>query len=868
MTEKTPSCTGCGKCYYRKQRFVGGRGNINAPLVIVGESPGTDELVSQKPFTGPSGRILQAQLDKLGLKPEDYWITNAMQCIPVKVDDAKKNQTHMANAVRVCNNRLMAEIGAAPRKVILAAGNAALWSVTGQTDTKITQVRGRLYKSQHADVGVMGTVHPAFLLRGGAGYTQKFKEDIEYAVNLSKGGVPKQWVEPKYWICETEDDIRDVRRRLHEDCHEYQELHPGIPKFNQTPVGCDIETAGFNHRHDDILCYGISANPHKVYIIPEVLVLSLASKELLEDEDFHWIGHNWKFDVKFLRYRKIKARQNQDTMLLSYVQNENRGIHDLDQVASDVLGAPPHKHILDKYLPNRRTSYRVVPRKLLHKYLAFDVGKTISIFYAYWPQVEGEKWNKMAYNDLYMPAAEMLAEVEMNGICVNQKQVKENSYTYRKKIWQVKKDLDALTMAKFGRTYNPASPQQMQDLLWNQLGLRPMGTSTDEDHLKEVEAELRDRHIVCQELKLLMDYRKAAKIYGTFIRPLIPMAERTEAERKKKDQKVFIQEDGLVYATFKIHGTRTGRLSSNDPNLQNQPRLTDIRNQFMARTGLDGIQRWLMEVDYNQAELRSLAVMSGDPALLNIYLTGKNIHYEVSMDLWGKDWLQRYTEEHKKKDQEDYDLAKFQYIRTKAVNFGIIYGREAPSLAEEFNITTWEAQAMIDGWASKFPVAWAFIQKCRMAPQLNQTILTVYGRRKRATVAARENINSLMNEAANFPHQSTASDYTLDSATRLYKPLRTQFDARIVNLIHDAIYIDFPPIPEVAFAVAKMVVSEMEATPRMKGVTAITFEAEPEVGISWGSLHKMKGKDLPEFEAWMASQPQSTAEITGLTSSS
>lgn len=845
-----PPCTGCGKCYFNKLRFVGGRGDPKSPLLIVGESPGGEELIRNEPFRGPSGKILNEELSKWLPGEQSYWMTNAMQCVPEKVTDALANHKHMSNAVNRCRKRLLAEIEVSPRKVIIAVGNAALWALTGRYDLKITQVRGRLIKSDLCDIGIVPTVHPAFLLRGGGGYSQKFKEDIQYACDLAKGHPPRKFVEPEWFVAETEEDVRNYHKLLKDnwqDLKELADLDPTfrLPPYNKPTVACDIETTGFRHRTDRILCAGLATDPRYVYIIPEHLIHTTAYKELMEDPEFRFCNHNWKFDLKFLRNIGINAPCDDDTMLMSYVLNENRGIHDLDAVASDVLGAPPHKKVLSKYLAKKSDSFEKVPVKVLHKYNAFDVSKTIAIFNEfYWP-VNADRLNKMAYYDLYMPASDMLIDVEMNGIFVNREQVRKNAIVYRQRLKDIKAKMHELTkefLREKEDPFNPASPQQMKELLYVRLGLGKPTESTDKDTIKLLTSRL-DREKDFKNLAIvrqLTAYRQAAKIYGTYVRPLLSKSERTPAEQKKKDLKNYLQNDGRVYATFLIHGTQTGRLASRDPNLQNQPRLGDLRDQLMASPG-----RWLMEIDYNQAELRSLAYMSRDPELLRIYSDpdALSLHYEVSVDLWGESWLERYTDEHKEKDKDDYDLAKLQYIRTKAVNFGIVYGRTAQSLAEEFEIPISEAQIMIDGWARKFPEAWKFIEMCRSAPVTGRTLKTVYGRRKRPKFASAANMSGLQNEAANFPHQSTASDFTLDSAVQLYRPLKVQFDTRIVNLVHDAIYLDLPPDRELAHTVARYVVDVMEETPRKKGITKITFVAEPELGISWGSLHKVDKED-------------------------
>lgn len=144
---------------------VGGRGDPNSPFVIIGESPGKQELDRGEPFIGPSGKVLDSALDQHHEKPQPY-IMNAMQCWPGYGDD--KNEERLQQGVAACRQRVLDELAKAPRRVVLALGAPALWSVTGNYNYKITQERGKVLPIPGLDVGVVPSVHPAFLMRGGS----------------------------------------------------------------------------------------------------------------------------------------------------------------------------------------------------------------------------------------------------------------------------------------------------------------------------------------------------------------------------------------------------------------------------------------------------------------------------------------------------------------------------------------------------------------------------------------------------------------------------------------------------------------------------------------------------------------------------
>lgn len=574
-------------------------------------------------------------------------------------------------------------------------------------------------------------------------------------------------------------------------------------------------------------------DPKRVYIVDVDLIPSL--RDVLINKvsvlnshshggHFKWLWHNGKFDIKFLRRQfDVKAGVDQDTMLMSYAMEERRGFHDLDQVAADELGAPYHKEMLDAYLPSKKHSYAVIPRSVLWEYLAYDVSKTKGCYISMYLRIHADSKNKTLYNQVLLPASELLADVENNGMLVDMRQRAANVKVFEDIMRTHRDELDRIVLkhnpsASYRTTgrvsegggkvvagINPNSPIQVSAFLYDNLKLAKSNLGTGADVLEKLPPH--------PAVNALQKYRKAAKAFSTFVKPLPEQ----------------ISSDGRVHSTYLIHGTGTGRLSSKNPNMQNQPRDPLIRAQFEATGGYK-----YCEMDLDQAELRSLAALSGDKALCHIYETkGLSLHKVVSINLWGKDWPARYAID----DSNDpvYYEAKEQYMRTKALNFGIVYGREAPSIAKEFGISIEEAQYMIDGWAKQFPDAWKFIGKCRLAPIKGQNLTTPFGRRKRAGVIAREQIRDLQNEASNFPHQSIASDITLVAAIEVNSWLAER-DIKIVNLVHDAIITEYPDDDDLFIEMANHVTSVMERVPLDWGIDRIPFSADAKTGFNWGDL--------------------------------
>lgn len=179
-----------------------------------------------------------------------------------------------------------------------------------------------------------------------------------------------------------------------------------------------------------------------------------------------------------------------------------------------------------------------------------------------------------------------------------------------------------------------------------------------------------------------------------------------------------------------------------------------------------------------------------------------------------------------------------QKMRAKNVNFGIVYGITAAGLSEQIEDTTQEAARMLAAWGKKFPTAWAFIQLCRNAPLFGKDLVTVFGHKKRFGVVAPEILVNLQNEAANFPHQSTASTITMQAGIRLEPILRREFNTKIVNTVHDCLLLEAPLNREIIEAVTKLTIVEMQQVPIDWGITRVPFIADAKCGVRWGSMEK------------------------------
>ena len=792
----------CENCYF-KGDTIDYKGDITSPFVVIGESPGILELIDKKPFLGEPGTLLDSVLNEFKdkLKIEPLFLT-AINCLP-----KRKDGKHLNKAVECCSNRVHQTLKMHPRKVILALGNGAVWSTVGNHNLKITQIRGKVYESKLCSKGIFACVHPSYILRGG-GNLQQFKRDILEAINLFNGvdlneqqSIGEEDTRPiiraagnftflNYTLAETSEDVQEIISQL-----------KALPK--DSIVGCDFETDGFDPRKNEahidgktflnagIICLGLSWAKDTTYVIPGHLLVD----ELWQTE-CRYAWHNGKFDIGWGRqYNMPSIRVDEDTMLMSYAMNEMGGIHDLEQVGHDWLNAPNYKNMLEVHLPSKKHSYANIPKDVLYKYQAIDTNLTYCLAELLRPKINSDDKLRRVYEEILIPATEFLHNVERVGMYVDLEQLEYNEVALNTYLHKLESEMNRISIAAADITVNPRSPKQLAKFLYDVLKLGNLDQSTDDETLQK----LPDHPFVL----ILRKHRKAQKLVSTYIRPV-------------KEKSVI---DGLLHTTFKIHGTATGRLSSNKPNMQNIPRHPAIRGMFIANKG-----RAILECDLSQAELRMLAQLSGDQALARIFIEDQlSLHDAVAIEMFGKGFT---------KDQK---------VAAKCVNFGIVYGITGVGLANRIslftgqNITVRTAEEYIAAWAARFPDAWNFIQSCRLAVNKSQTLVSAFGRRRRFSVVTQARLQGLQNEAANFPHQSGASDITLLSGIYLRPLIKEKFDANICNTVHDCLVIDLPDNISIINKCATEVLYTMQNIPKLWGLCDIPFKAEAEIGYRWGN---------------------------------
>ncbi len=826
----------CAGCPYRptgrrKEGLVGSVGPIDAPICIVGEAPGRNEVRKGLPFIGDSGKVLDRALELAGINREDVFVTNALLCRPTESPPSEES-------ILSCQERLWQEVAAHDRTVILALGNTAMRSLTNDFKLKITAERGRVHEDPFGLI--MPSFHPASILRS-RGEWHHFVADVRYAAALAGGAKPKTPGDVNY-----QHVVSDKYIKLENHLSPTPDASPlvkatreVVDRLLQYPyLAIDIETSTWEPDQfypegvpGRILNFGVAFDFNKAIVFDGSLCYHEGAKaelvRLFSSKASRFIWHNGKFDTKWLRVLGIPARVDEDTMLMHYTLDESKGSHGLEQLGQSWLGADDWKARLRRDFPAVKQSFANVSVSGLALYNAKDVDATLQLYHQLKEKLDKSKVLTRLYEKLLIPASEFLYGVEQNGLKVDiahldllkamlEKQAEEALEVLHDAIesfWDPLKYQAFSGAKKPPKFFNPSSHQQVAWCLVQVYGkdapyVRQADVAGRGRVIRgKVVISTREEHLVklapTPFVKSLLSYREAVKRLGTF----------GEGIRSR------IKADGRIHSTYALHTTETGRLSSRDPNLQNIPHDPQYRNIFHTPPG-----RSFVELDYSQMELRLLAHFSGDEWLKNVYIERRNLHDEVARAMFGDDY--GYPEK----------------MRAKALNFGIAYGRNDLSISQEFNITIQEAQQMRDAYFARMPKVLELITRLRAQVRTGQTMVTPFGRRRRFGVITKDFVVRLENEAANFPMQSVTSDLTLYSAMTVTREFKKYgVDAFVVNLVHDSILIecDDSIVADVAAAaretMLRLPVTILKAT--------VPFDVSVGTGKRWG---EMKDYALPE----------------------
>lgn len=575
----------------------------------------------------------------------------------------------------------------------------------------------------------------------------------------------------------------------------------------QTSICFDTETTGLDPRRALPLGIAFCFQPHRAFYVvcPDDQSKALAVIEefrcIFEDEAIAKTGHNLKYDVTLLKWHGFDVYGELFDTMLAHSMKEPEMRHGLDYLSKLYLGYKPiPTSALIGPKGEDQKSMRDVDIEQVSEYACEDADVTLQVAGAIRPDIETRGVSKVCY-EVECPLIPVLVDMEYQGVRLDT----DALAIFSKKLEAEIEQLQQQVFDAAGHEFNIDSPKQLGVVLYEELELEknPKKTSTGQYSTREAELErLSNRHQIIADV---LDYRNARKLKTVYVDQLPNSVN---------------EKTGRLHTHYSQVWTATGRIQSNDPNLQTIPvrkeRGRDIRAAFIPRDD----DHLLLSADYSQIELRVMAELSGDEAMLEAFSSGDDIHTITASKVYKVD-VQDVTREMRDK--------------AKTVNFGIIYGISAFGLQQRLNIPRAEASELINNYFEKYPRVQEYIDRTIAFAKEHGYVATQTGRRRYIrdiNSRSRTVVNAAERLAMNSPIQGTAADMLKLAMIKVFRALREGgFETKMVLTVHDEIVFDM--LKSEQQKVMPVIEEAMKTTLPMK----VPIVVEMGVGKNWLEAH-------------------------------
>ena len=521
-------------------------------------------------------------------------------------------------------------------------------------------------------------------------------------------------------------------------------------------------------------------------------------KPVLENPSIQKVGQNFKYDLTIFARNGIDVQGVAfDTMLESYVLNST-GRHNMDDLAKRYLG---HQTISFEEIAGKgknQLTFNQIPLEQAAEYAAEDADVTMKLQQVLWEKLSKEPTLEKLFKEMELPLLGVLSRMERRGVLIDSDALFLQSNEIANRLSELEEQAYVLA----GQPFNLASTKQLQEILFDKLGLpviqkTPKGApSTNEEVLEEL--------AFSHELpKVLVEHRGLSKLKSTYTDKLPQMVN---------------PQTGRVHTSYHQAVTATGRLSSSDPNLQNIPIRNEegrrIRQAFIAREGFT-----VVAADYSQIELRIMAHLSQDQGLINAFTQGKDIHRSTAAEIFGVA-LDEVTSEQRR--------------NAKAINFGLIYGMSAFGLSRQLGIGRADAQSYMDLYFKRYPGVQTFMHDIREKAKAQGYVETLFGRR--LYLPDINSSNGMRRKAAervaiNAPMQGTAADIIKRAMIQLDQKLQNDPDIAMIMQVHDELVFEVRS-EKVAFY-SELIKTQMESAADL----VVPLIVEVGQGTNWDEAH-------------------------------
>ncbi len=605
-----------------------------------------------------------------------------------------------------------------------------------------------------------------------------------------------------------ETPVAPVTLRSHSDTpHQYHLIadEAGRKALCETLLTCssvcfDTETTGLDALHAELVGLSFSMAPHQGWYVPvpqdreEAQRIVDGFKPVFEHEGIRKIAQNLKYDLTVLASYGVTLKGELfDTMIAHFLLHPDMR-HSMDVLSETYLHYSPIS--IESLIGKRgkdQLNMRDVPVDQVAEYAAEDADVTFQLGDVFVPRLKQTGSEKL-FQDVEMPLVPVLAAMEREGITVDPNSLRQLSETLATDIVTVEREIQEMA----GKKFNVSSPKQVGEVLFEELKIveKPAKTKTGQySTAEDVLSKLENKHPI---VRRILDYRELVKLKNTYV-DVLP--------------ELIHPDSGRIHTTFNQVVAVTGRLSSDNPNLQNIPIRTErgreIRKAFVPRSK----EFVLLSADYSQIELRIIAELSGDPGMLEAFRSGEDIHAATASKVYGVALA---------------DVTGDMRRNAKMVNFGIIYGISAFGLSERLNISRTEAKSIIDNYFQQYPLIKSYMDDAIAKAKEMGYVETILGRRRylRDINSANATVRGFAERnAINAPIQGSAADMIKLAMIRIHQEiLQRKLRSRMVLQVHD----------ELVFDVFRPELDEVKAfvTDHMKN--ALTLQVPIEVGVGSG----------------------------------
>ncbi|MGS2727457.1 DNA polymerase I [Psychroserpens sp. BH13MA-6] len=605
-----------------------------------------------------------------------------------------------------------------------------------------------------------------------------------------------------------------TRNTIKTTSHFYQSVAPGMATtlfvknlMNQTSVCFDTETTGLNPLTAELVGISFSWEAGKGFYVPfpeekeKAHELIEVLRPFFENEAIEKIGQNLKYDIKVLaKYHLDVKGKLFDTMLAHYLINPDMR-HNMDVLAETYLNYTPISitELIGKKGKNQ-LSMREVPLDKQTEYAVEDADITLQLKEHFEKEL-GEANTQQLFDDIEIPLLRVLAAMELEGINLDKNFLNSLSEQLNNDIATLEKNIyDAA-----GEEFNIASPKQLGEVLFDKMKLvdKPKKTKTGQySTAEDVLSYLAKDHAIIQDI---LDYRGLAKLKSTYVDALPLQVDETT---------------GRVHTDYMQTVAATGRLSSNNPNLQNIPIRTERGRQVRKAFVPKNEDYTLLAADYSQIELRIIAALSQEETMIEAFKNGEDIHASTASKVF---------------NVPISEVTREQRSNAKTVNFGIIYGVSAFGLSNQTNLSRSESKELIDTYYATYPKLRSYIHEQVDFARDNGYVQTVLGRRRYLKDINSRNAvvrGAAERNAVNAPIQGSAADIIKIAMIRIYEKLQKEdYKSKMLLQVHDELVFDiYKPELETMKALIK---SEMENAYKLE----VPLDVDLDIGDNWLEAH-------------------------------